>query len=154
MRSRSTTERPIGPATAGTASKPGFGSGQNEKQEDERVYTRADAPTEPSYGTRPCPGLSPYIPQYPAGMRMLPPTSEPTPSAAPSEASTAPSPPEEPPGECAVDHGLRVRPQMGLELSNASRVCGTFVLAITMAPAARNVTTSCYVTREVMVRMK
>ena len=38
---------------------------------------------------------------------------------------------------CAADHGLHVRPQSGFWLSNASNVCGIFVLAITMAPAAR-----------------
>jgi hypothetical protein len=82
------------------------------------------------------------MPQYPEGMRMLPPTSEPTPSAAPSAASSAPSPPEEPPEVCAVDHGLSVRPQIGLQLSKASRVCGTLVLAMMMAPAARSVATT------------
>jgi hypothetical protein len=73
---------------------------------------------------------------------MLPPTSEPMPSAAPSAASRAASPPEEPPGVCAADHGLSVRPQSGLQLSKASRVCGTFVLAMMMAPAARSVATA------------
>jgi hypothetical protein len=72
---------------------------------------------------------------------MLPPTSVPTPSTAPSAASRAPSPPEDPPAVCAVDQGLRVRPQRGLELSKASRVCGMFVLAMMIAPAARSVAT-------------
>ena len=143
MRSRSATERPIGPATACTASKPGFGPTQIEIQENERAYVRADTPIEPWYETRPWPGLSPYIPQYPDGMRMLPPTSVPTPSAAPSAASKAPSPPEEPPAVCATDQGLSVRPQSGLLLSNAKRVCGTFVLANIMAPAARSVAMTC-----------
>jgi hypothetical protein len=56
-----------------------------------------DAPTEPANATRPWPGLSAKIPQYPVGMRMLPPTSKPTPSAAPSAARSAHSPPDEPP---------------------------------------------------------
>jgi hypothetical protein len=72
---------------------------------------------------------------------MLPPTSTPTPRAAPSTASSAPSPPEEPPAVCAVDHGLHVRPQSGFALSKESSVCGTFVLAMMMAPAARSVAT-------------
>jgi hypothetical protein len=72
---------------------------------------------------------------------MLPPTSVPMPSAAPSAASKAPSPPEEPPAVCAVDHGLSVRPQSGLEHSKASRVCGMFVLAMIIAPAAHSVAT-------------
>ncbi len=72
---------------------------------------------------------------------MLPPTSVPMPSAEPSAASSAPSPPDEPPGVCAVDHGLNVRPQSGFELSKASSVCGTFVLAMMMAPAARSFAT-------------
>src|SRR5712671_5984334 len=75
-------------------------------------------------------------------MRMLPPMSEPMPSTAPSAASRAPSPPEEPPAVCATDHGLHVRPQSGLLDSNASSVCGTFVLAMMIAPAARSVSTT------------
>ena len=43
---------------------------------------------------------------------------------------------------CATDHGLHVRPQSGLLHSNASSVCGTFVLAKMTAPAARSVSTS------------
>jgi hypothetical protein len=100
------------------------------------------SPTEPTNDTRPNPGLRLKIPQYPAGIRILPPTSEPIPSAAPSAASSAPSPPEEPPEVWAADHGLHVRPQRGLQLSKARRVCGTFVLAKMMAPAARSVETS------------
>src|SRR5258708_6274826 len=119
-------------------------------REPGKLYTRADAPADPLYETRPSPGLSPYIPQYPDGMRMLPPTSKPRPSAAPSAASTAASPPEEPPAVCAIDHGLSARRQRGLTLSNARRVCGTLVLAITMAPAARSVAMAC----DVMVRMQ
>ena len=42
---------------------------------------------------------------------------------------------------CAVDHGLSVRPQSGLEHSKASRVCGMFVLAMIIAPAAHSVAT-------------
>ena len=100
------------------------------------------SPVEPTYATRPYPGLRPKIPQYPDGIRILPPTSEPTPRAAPSAASSAPSPPEDPPEVCAADHGLHVRPQRGLQLSNARSVCGMFVLVIIMAPAARSVETS------------
>jgi hypothetical protein len=73
---------------------------------------------------------------------MLPPTSEPTPSAAPSAASSAASPPEEPPAVWAGEYGLQVRPQMGLALSKASSVCGTFVLVKMTAPAVRSVATS------------
>jgi hypothetical protein len=62
--------------------------------------------------------------------------------AAPSTATTAPSPPEEPPEVCAVDHGLHVRPQSGFALSKANIVCGTFVLAMMMAPASRSVATT------------
>lgn len=86
-------------------------------------------------------------------MRILPPTSEPTPSAAPSAASSAPSPPDEPPGVCAADHGLHVRPQRGLELSKARSVCGTFVLAKIMAPAARSFETT-YTVRIVRIRAR
>jgi len=75
---------------------------------------------------------------------MLPPMSVPTPIAAPSMASSAPSPPEEPPAVCEADHGLHVRPHSGFVLSKASRVCGTFVLAMMMAPALRSVATSYY----------
>jgi hypothetical protein len=102
------------------------------------------SPTAPPYSTRPCPGLRPKIPQYPDGIRILPPTSEPMPSAAPSTASKAPSPPEEPPAVCAADHGLDVRPQRGLTLSKARSVWGTFVLVKIMAPAARSVETIYY----------
>ena len=86
-------------------------------------------------------------------MRILPPTSEPTPSAAPSAASSAPSPPDDPPEVCAADHGLHVRPQRGLELSKARSVCGTFVLAKIMAPAARSFETT-YTVRIVRIRAR
>ena len=161
MRSMSATERPIGPATGRTASKPGFGPSNvrqvrkptsRQIKEKEGLTRHANScgvmgitkhsPTAPPYATRPCPGLRPNIPQYPDGMRILPPTSEPTPSAAPSAASSAPSPPEEPPGVCAADHGLVVRPQRGLALSKARSVWGTFVLAKITAPAARSVETT------------
>src|SRR6267142_5093662 len=79
-----------------------------------------DAPTLPAYDTRPCPGLNPKMPQYPDGMRMLPPASEPTPSTAPSAARSAPSPPEEPPAVCAADHGLHVQPQSGFAQSKVA----------------------------------
>ena len=45
---------------------------------------------------------------------------------------------------CEADHGLQVRPHSGFALSKASRVCGTFVLAMMMAPALRSVATSYY----------
>jgi hypothetical protein len=96
-----------------------------------------DARTEPAIDTRPVPGLSPKMPQYPDGMRMLPPM----PTAEPSVARSAASPPDVPPAVCAVDHGLEVRPQSGFAFSKPNSVCGTFVLPMTMAPAARKIVT-------------
>ena len=74
--------------------------------------------------------------QNPNGIRILPPTSEPTPSAALAAARSAPSPPEEPPGVWAADHYCTYDPQRGLQLSKARSVCGTFVLAKMTAPVA------------------
>jgi hypothetical protein len=96
------------------------------------------ARTEPAIDPRPAPGLSSKMPQYPAGMRMVPPM----PTTAPSVARSAASPPEVPPAVCVVDHGLEVRPQIGFALSWPNSVCSTFVLEMTMAPAARNVVTT------------
>jgi len=93
--------------------------GQPVSQKGNREATN-DAPTLPAYDTRPCPGLNPKMPQYPDGMRMLPPASEPTPSTAPSAARSAPSPPEEPPAVCAADHGLHVQPQSGFAQSKVA----------------------------------
>ena len=156
MHSRSATERAMGPATTRIAWKPGFGSATARTQrlkESKKVgqpvsqtscgrpTMSKNAPTVSVNDTRPGHGLRAKRPQYPDGMRTLPPRSEPTPITTPSAARSAQSPPEEPPGVCAADHGLDVRPQSGFSLSAADSACGTFVFPMMMAPAARSVTT-------------
>lgn len=55
-------------------------------------------------------GLCPKIPQYMEGIRMLPPTSEPTAKGQKPAAMEAPMPPEEPPGVRLISYGLYVHP--------------------------------------------
>ena len=64
----------------------------------------------PPLSTRPEVALWPKIPLKNAGMRMLPPTSEPTPHAVPAADTRQPSPPEEPPTVRPVWYGLLERP--------------------------------------------
>lgn len=66
----------------------------------------------------------------------------PIPNAEPSKASIAASPPEDPPHVWSGEYGLTVLPNTGLEHSNANIVCGTLVLQKTIAPAARNTSTT------------
>lgn len=81
---RSSVQRPIGPAVQGTvfcpSTPPSFGS------------------MTPLFDRRPAVGLKPYTPQKWAGMRMLPPMSVPTPRGVQRAAISAPSPPLLPPG--------------------------------------------------------
>ena len=54
----------------------------------------------------------------------------------------APSPPELPPGVTLLFAGFKVRPKTLFMLSRAPSVCGTFVLAMMMAPRDSNISTS------------
>jgi hypothetical protein len=79
-------------------------------------------------------GLIPNVPLHIAGIRILPPTSVPTPKIDPRMPSKAPSPPELPPGVTAVLKGLIVRPKTLLCESSAISVCGMLVLQYRTAP--------------------
>src|SRR5207249_8689705 len=66
--------------------------------------------------TRPGLGRMPTTPQKPAGVRRLPPRSEPVASHTCPLASAAAEPPEEPPQVRVVSHGLRVSPNTSLKV--------------------------------------
>ena len=90
----------------------------------------------PVRGTRPCVGFSPTTPQWPAGRRIEPPRSEPSPSGeSPAEIAAA-SPPDEPPAVRSAFHGLTVRPKTRLSVSHQRANSGRLVLASGTAPAA------------------
>jgi hypothetical protein len=55
----------------------------------------------------------------------------------PRSVTSAASPPDEPPHVRAELYGFEAGPKMGLELSNASSVCGMLVLQNGMPPCAR-----------------
>ena len=76
----------------------------------------------PSLVNLPTVGFNEKTPQYPVGIRRLPPISEPTPIADPSIARSAASPPELPPHVCAALYGFVVTPQIGFEHSKESIV--------------------------------
>jgi hypothetical protein len=59
-------------------------------------------------------GLNPTIPQYEAGILMLPAPSDDTLNGTHPIATSAASPPEDPPGVLLRFHGLFVLPQMAL----------------------------------------
>src|SRR5215510_9219938 len=85
---------------------------------------------------RPPVGFKPNTPQNAAGMRILPPKSEPTPSGDPPEAMSDASPPELPPAERSGFQGLRVNPNTRFVVSVEALMSGQFVLPNTIAPAA------------------
>ena len=115
------THRAIGPTTVLIGSNPGAAPVPHGQITGHR--RTENGLLAPRSLIRPRLGLMEYIPQYAAGIRRLPPMSEPMPMAEPSMASRAPSPPELPPHVYLSFHGLVVRPHRGLLHSKASIVC-------------------------------
>jgi hypothetical protein len=116
MSARSPTVRAIGPTTDATS------------------HTSASPPR----GTRPGVGRRPTTLLNDDGLRMLPPTSEPSASGSIPDASAAPAPPLLPPAERSSAHGLRVVPNTSLNVCEPAPNSGVFVLPTTIAPAARS----------------
>ena len=77
------------------------------------------------------------MPQNEAGLRRLPPVSEPVQTGSMSVASAAAEPPDEPPALRPGLNGLPVAPHTGLRLFEPAPNSGTLVLPTTTAPAAR-----------------
>src|SRR5690606_24739662 len=104
MRATSPTLRPIGPST-------------------ERVSKgRSSGPV----ATRPGLGRRPTTEQKLAGVRRLPPRSEPVASQTWPAASAAAEPPEDPPQVRSVFHGLRVSPNTSLKVLAPAPNSGVF----------------------------
>ncbi len=88
-------------------------------------------------GTRPRLGRNPTTPQNDAGLRRLPPMSDPSASGTIPDASAEAAPPLEPPAERLGSTGFRVVPKTRLNVCEPAANSGTFVLPISTAPACR-----------------
>ena len=97
---------------------------------------------EPLSGTSPGVGRRPTTLLNDAGLRMLPPWSDPSAIGKRPAASAAPAPPLLPPAERSSAHGLRVAPNTTLKVCEPTPNSGVLVLPITIAPAARRRLTS------------
>ena len=84
--------------------------------------------------TRPGLGLIPTTPQKPAGVRTLPPKSDPVASHTWPLARAAAEPPDEPPQVREVSHGFRVSPNTSLNVLAPAPNSGVFDFATTTAP--------------------
>ena len=84
--------------------------------------------------TRPGLGRMPTTPQKPAGVRRLPPRSDPVASQIWPLASAAAEPPEEPPQVRLVSHGLRVSPNTSLKVFPPAPNSGVLDFASTTPP--------------------
>ena len=106
--------------------------------------TDATSQTSPSPGCATSPGVgrSPTTLLNDAGLRMLPPWSEPSASGSMPAASAAPAPPLLPPADRSRRHGLRVVPNTSLNVCDPAPSSGVLVLPTTIAPAARRRATS------------
>ena len=89
--------------------------------------------------TRPGLGRKPKTLQKLAGMRRLPPRSEPVASHTCPVASATAEPPEEPPQVLSVFHGLRVLPKTSLKVLAPAPNSGVLDLPITIAPRRSSV---------------
>ena len=76
----------------------------------------------------------PTTPQNPAGVRRLPPRSEPVASHTWPVASATAEPPDEPPQVRSTSHGLRVSPNTSLKVLAPAPNSGEFDLPMTTAP--------------------
>ena len=92
-------------------------------------------------GIRPGDGRRPTSPQKAAGLRMLPPRSEPSASGSIPAATAAAAPPLEPPAVRERSKGLRVAPNTALKVCEPAPNSDVFVLPITIAPARRSLAT-------------
>ena len=88
-------------------------------------------------GTRPSDGRIPTTPQNDAGLRRLPPMSEPSASGTMPAASAHAAPPLDPPADRLGSTGLRVVPKTRLNVWEPAANSGTFVLPTSTAPACR-----------------
>ena len=84
--------------------------------------------------TRPGDGRSPTTPQKLAGLRRLPPRSEPCATQAMPVASATAAPPDDPAAERVVFHGFKVRPKTSLKVLAPAPNSGVFDIAKTMPP--------------------
>src|ERR1019366_1581396 len=91
-----------------------------------------------SVGISPRVVFRPSIPVHAAGTRIDPAPSLPTAAPTSPAATAAALPPLEPPGGKRGSHGLRVFPHVGVSVNGHWVNSGTFVLPITIAPAARS----------------
>src|SRR3954464_2028468 len=78
------------------------------------------------------------MPEKPAGLRKLPPVSEPEASGAMPQASATAEPPEEPAAERIGSNGFPVAPNTGLRVLAPAAHSGVLVLPKMMARAARS----------------
>ena len=134
---------PGSPSASGTR---GSGPASTESSRARSSTLRAIGPEIPSAshwfsdghaGTRPRLGRSPYTPQNDAGLRRLPPMSEPSASGTMPEASAHAAPPLDPPALRVGSTGLRVVPKIVLNVWLPAANSGTFVFPIGTAPARR-----------------
>ena len=95
-----------------------------------------------SPGTTPGEGRKPHTPQNAAGLRRLPPVSDPVAIGTMPQASATADPPEDPAAERAGSNGLPVAPQTALRVLAPAPNSGTLVLPHTMAPARRKSATN------------
>src|SRR5882672_2882029 len=93
-------------------------------------------------GTRPGLGRKPTTEQKLAGVRRLPPRSEPVASQAMPVASATAEPPEEPPQVRRRFHGLTVLPKTGLKVLAPAANSGVLDFASTTAPLRSKVSTT------------
>ena len=94
------------------------------------------------WATRPGLGRMPKTLQKLAGIRRLPPRSEPVASQTWPVASAVDEPPEEPPQVFSTFHGLRVLPKTSLKVLAPAPNSGVLDLPMTMAPRASRVSMS------------
>ena len=100
-----------------------------------RNRSQKASPTGPR-ATRPGLGRMPVTEQKLAGVRRLPPRSDPCASQTMPVASATAAPPEDPPQVRSVFHGFRVRPNTGLKVCAPAPNSGVLDFASTMPPAA------------------
>ena len=89
-------------------------------------------------GTLPKEGLSPKMPEKPAGMRIEPPPSVPSDKGAKPAATAAAEPPDDPPGVFDRSQGLRVTPDSGELVTPFQPNSGVVVLPRRIAPCSRS----------------
>src|SRR3954468_1620927 len=87
-------------------------------------------------GTRPADGRSPTTLQKLAGLRRLPPRSDPSASGSMPQASAAAAPPLLPPHVLPRSYGLYVGPNTGLNVCDPAPNSGVLVFPMVIAPAA------------------